>query len=254
MSQQYLKGKTAIVTGAGKPNGIGAASAMALAGQGANVLIHYNSSAGPAEEVVSKIKSLGVQAVAVKADASTADFGKTLVDAALKAFNTDTIDIIVNNAGFAAPNVEGIKSVGFDEWDTTFQINVRGPFVLIQAALPYMKEGGRVINIGSIISRLGSWMLPVYCASKGALTSMTVAIAEELGPKGITANVVSPGPIATDLSMEGSPIGTRLRNNQHIKREGKATEVAETVLFIASPGASYISGQVIHVDGGIAFP
>ncbi|OCT50972.1 short-chain dehydrogenase/reductase SDR [Cladophialophora carrionii] len=152
MSQQYLRGKTAIVTGAGKPNGIGAASAVALAGQGANVLIHYNSSAGPAEAVVSKIKGLGVQAAAVKADASSADFGKTLVDAALKSFNTKTIDIIVNNAGYAAPNVEGIKSVGFDEWDTTFRINVRGPFDLIQAALPYMREGGRVINIGSIAS------------------------------------------------------------------------------------------------------
>jgi NAD(P)-dependent dehydrogenase (short-subunit alcohol dehydrogenase family) len=129
------------------------------------VLIHYNSSAGPAEEVVGKIKGLGVQAVAVKADASTADFGKTLVDAALKSFNTDTIDIIVNNAGYAAPNVEGIKSVGFDEWDTTFRINVRGPFVLIQAALPYMKEGGRVINIGSIASppasiQFTSWPTP----------------------------------------------------------------------------------------------
>ncbi len=190
----------------------------------------------------------------MKADASAADFGKVLVEAALKSFNTKTIDIIINNAGFATPNVEGIKSISFDEWNKTFEINVRGPFVLIQAALPYMKEGGRIINVGSIISRLGSWMLPVYCASKGALTSMTVAISEELGPKGITANMVSPGPIATDLSMEGTPIGARLRNNQHIKREGTPNEIGETALFLASPGASYITGQVIHVDGGIAFP
>lgn len=201
-----------------------------------------------------KLQSFGVMAAAAKADASSTDFGKTLVDATLKAFNTKTIDIIVNNAGYATPSFEGIKTVGVDEWDNVFRINVRGPFLLIQEALPYMKEGGRVINVGSVISRLGSLMLAVYGASKGALNSMTVAISEELGAKGITANVVSPGPIATDLSMDGSPIAVRLRNNQHIKREGTANEIAKTILFLASPGASYITGQVIAVDGGIAFP
>ncbi|KAI1618737.1 hypothetical protein EDD37DRAFT_280443 [Exophiala viscosa] len=254
MAQQYLKGKVAIVTGAGKLNGIGAQSAIALAEQGANLAIHYNSSAAPAEEVVTKLRSLGVQAVAIQADASSIDFGKVLVDATLKAFNTQTIDIIVNNAGTAVLNAEGIKSVGAEDWDPVFHVNVRAPFLLIQAALPYLKEGGRIINVSSIIARLGSLMLPVYGASKGALNALTIAMSEELGPKGITINVVAPGPIKTDLSMEGSPIAVRLRNNQHIKREGTAREVAETILFIASPGASYITGQLIGVDGGIGFP
>ncbi|KAK5399394.1 hypothetical protein LTR20_008572 [Exophiala xenobiotica] len=254
MAQQYLKGKIAIVTGAGKPNGIGAASAIALAEQGADVAIHYNSSAGPAEEVVAKLKGLGVRAVAIKADAGAADFGKVLVDGTLKAFGTQSIDIIVNNAGTAVVNPEGIASVGVEDWDTVFHVNVRGPFMLIQAALPYMKAGGRIINVSSVIARLGSFMLPVYGASKGALTAMTIAMSEELGPKGITINTVAPGPMGTDLSMEGTPIGARLRNNQHIKREGTAKEVADTVLFMASPSASYITGQLIGVDGGISFP
>lgn len=218
------------------------------------MVIQYNSSAAAAEETVTKLRSLGVQAAAVKADASSPDFGKVLVDATLKAFKTNTIDILVNNAGTAVLNGEGISSVGLDDWDNVFHVNVRGPFLLIQAALPYMKEGGRIVNVSSIIARLGSMMLPVYGASKGAVNAMTIALSEELGPKGITINIVAPGPIKTDLSMEGSPIAVRLRNNQHIKREGTAKEVADTILFVASPGASYITGQLIGVDGGIGFP
>jgi len=254
MASKYLQGKTAIVTGAGKLTGIGAACAIAFAEQGANIVIHYSSSAGPAQDVVAKLKSLGVQAVAVQADAVAPDFGKKLVDAALKEFKTETIDIIVNNAGTALLHEKGIESVKFEDWDAIFHVNVRGPFTLIQAALPYMKSGGRIINISSVIARLGSYMLPVYGASKGALNAMTIAMADELGAKGITVNIVAPGPIKTDLSMEGSEIAKRLRNNQHIKREGTPREVAETVLFMASPGSSYITGQLIPVDGGIGFP
>ena len=131
--------------------------------------------------------------------------------------------------------------------------------MLIQASLPYMKEGGRIINISSIIAKLGSYKLPVYGASKGALNSMTVAMAEELGPRGITINIVAPGPIkiepiTTDLSMEETPIAKRLVSNQHIKRVGTTKEVADVVLFMASPSSSYITGQLIPVDGGIGWP
>ncbi|KAJ4300029.1 hypothetical protein N0V90_005278 [Kalmusia sp. IMI 367209] len=248
-----LSGKTAIVTGSSKLSGIGAATAIALAEQGANIVVHYATSQEGANTVVEKLKGLGVKAVAIQSDASSASFGTKLVQDALAALNTSTIDIIVNNAGVAAVH-PGIADVDFGSWDTIFHANVRAPFLLIQAALPYMKTGGRIINIGSIVAKMGNKMLTVYSASKGALTTMSVSMAEELGAKGITINVVAPGPIATEMSMKGSPIFEKLQNNAHIKREGETQEVASAVAWLASPNAGYITGQLIPVDGGIGWP
>ena len=215
--------------------------------------MHYSSSVGPAQEVVAKVTSLGVKSVAIQADASAKDFGTTIVEATLKAFDTTNIDIIVNNAGTAAVH-QGIANVPFEAWDEILNINVRAPFSLIQAGLPHMKEGGRIINVGSVITRFGHEWLAVYGASKGALNAMSVAIAQELGAKGITVNVVAPGPISTDLSMKGSPIYDKLMNNAHIKREGTPREIAEAIRFLTQPGAGYITGQIVAVDGGIHMP
>ncbi|KAL1853763.1 hypothetical protein Plec18167_005028 [Paecilomyces lecythidis] len=251
--EQYLSGKVAIVTGSSKLNGIGAASAIELAKHGADVLIHYNSNKAPAEQVVDKIKSFGVKVASVQADAASPDFGQVLVEAALKAFDVRTIDIIVNNAAHGIGHPE-VAQVPVDAWDEVFHVNVRAPFLLIQAALPYMKSGGRIVNVSSIVSKIGSKMLAVYGSSKGALNAMSTALAEELGPRNITINVVSPGPITTDMDVSNTPIATRLEANQHLKRFGTAEEVAAVVLFLSSPSSSYITGQNLYVDGGINLP
>ncbi|KAF4450048.1 hypothetical protein F53441_6753 [Fusarium austroafricanum] len=252
-SEKFLAGKTAIVTGSSKLNGIGAATALALAKHGANIVVHYATSAESAKKVVAQIQELGVKAIAAKADASSESFGTDLVRAALDGLKTETIDIVVNNAGVAVWHPE-IAAVDTESWDKAFHANVRGPFLLIQASLPHMPRGGRIVNVGSIASKLGIPALTIYGASKAAVNYMSTSMAGELAGKGITINVVSPGPVATDMSMEGSPIGEKLRSHQSIAREGEPDEIAQVISFMASPASSFITGQVIPVDGGIYMP
>ena len=269
MAAKTLNGKTAIVTGSGKLNGIGAATAIALAKQGASVsnsnppifsrisdmeqiFIHYNTSTAKAAEVVAHITSLGVKCASCQADASSPEFGKILVSAALSAFETDTIDFIVNNAAAAMAHFD-LSDILPDDFDTIFRCIVRAPFLLIQAALPYLKSDARIVNVSSIIARLGSQYVLIYGASKGALNALTPALADHLGEKGITINTVAPGPIDTDLSAKEYPMGRMLEMRQSIKREATAREAADVIAFFCSPAASFVTGQLVHCDGGINF-
>jgi len=247
-------GKLAIITGSSKQNGIGFATAVALAERGADIVLHYNSNRVAAEESLAKIRALGVKVIAVQGDAGKMSFGDDIVQPTLKAFPGRKIDILVNNAGHATFQ-ESVEKASAAEFDSIFHANVRGPLLLLQASLPHLAApGSRVINIGSVVARNGTRFANLYSASKGALNTMTLGWAEELGPKGITVNVVSPGPIQTDYAApEDHPLSQKFRWEQYIKRNGTPEEVANVILFAASAGSSFVSGQVLAVDGGLSY-
>ncbi|KAL7905802.1 hypothetical protein GGI35DRAFT_459398 [Trichoderma velutinum] len=249
-----FKGKLAIITGASKLNGIGYATASILAKGGADIAIHYNSNKAAAEEVLAKIKELGVQAIAVQSNAGSITFGDDIVNATVAAFPGRKIDIIINNAGHATFQ-ESTSKAPIEEFDALFHPNVRGPHLLIRAALPHLASpGGRIVNIGTVVSRTGTQFASLYSASKAALNTLTLAWAEELGEKGITVNVVSPGPIATDYAApEDHELTAKFRAQQYTKRNGTAEEVANAIVFAVSPGASFMTGQVLGIDGGLSY-
>ncbi|KAJ5804890.1 hypothetical protein N7474_010777 [Penicillium riverlandense] len=254
MSLQEFKGKLAIVTGGSKQNGIGFATAFALAKAGADIVLHYNSNKEAAEHSATKIRELGVRVAVVQGDAGSLSFGDDIVRATVEAFPGRQIDIIINNAGHATFQ-EGAEMAVVEEFDALFHPNVRGPHLLVRAALPHLASpGGRIVNVGSVIARTGAKQAALYSSTKGALNSLTLAWAEELGERGITVNVVAPGPIDTDYAPPEEHVLTKkFRAQQYIKRNGSTEEVANVIVFAASSGASFVSGQVLGVDGGLSY-
>lgn len=241
-----LIGKRALVTGASR--GIGAAIALELADRGADVAITYAGSAERAAAVVRSIEQKGRKAIAIQADSADPTAIKRSIDETVSALGG--LDILVNNAAIAHYNL--IADISVDQIDEMLKVNVRGPILAAQAAIPYLKKGGRIISIGSagadrIVGDPGS----VYYMTKSALQSMTRGLARELGSRDITVNLVQPGSTNTDMNPADGEFSDWQRSLMPLGRYGEPTDVAAAVAFLASPAAKQISGVILNVDGGL---
>jgi 3-oxoacyl-[acyl-carrier protein] reductase len=235
-------GKVALVTGGSR--GIGAAIAVRLAELGADVAITYRNDPG---DVVDRVKGLGRRVVAVRADSGDPEAVAGAVEEAVAVLGR--LDVLVNNAGefIVAP----VEELGVADFDRTFDVNVRAAFVAVKAALPHLGAGGRVICIGSnVAERVVFPGFSLYAASKAALVGLTKALARELGPSGITVNLVHPGATDTDLNPADGPGADTIRSFTAVGRYGQPPEIASAVAYLASADAHYITGTQLHVDGG----
>jgi 3-oxoacyl-[acyl-carrier protein] reductase len=248
MSKQ-LAGKVALVTGGSR--GIGAATARALADEGATVAISYSASADKAEALVAELEGKGVRAAAFKADQADSAQVDGLVKAVVKRFGR--LDILVNNAGVFVSGAVDDPSADVRQFDRQFAINVGGVAAAVRAAAKVMGQGGRIISVGSILGAHVPFAgLADYSATKGAVALYTRGWARDLGPKGITVNAIQPGPIDTDMNPADRDSAAPQKAATALGRYGKPEEVAAAIVFLASPGASYITGTTLDVDGGMS--
>ncbi|MET9297189.1 3-oxoacyl-ACP reductase family protein [Streptomyces sp. NPDC003077] len=242
-----LKGKVALVTGGSR--GIGEAIVLRLAADGADVAFTYVSRAERAERVVERVKEAGGRARAIQADSADAAAVRASVQETVEYFGR--LDILVNNAGVGVLGpIEGIRG---EDVDRVLDVNVRAPYLASQAAVPHLSSGGRIITIGSCMAERVSFPGgTLYATSKAALTGLTKALARELGGRNITANLVHPGPIDTDMNpADGEGAETQAAGTA-LGAYGQPSDVAATVAHLAGDGGRYITGAAIAVDGGFA--
>jgi 3-oxoacyl-[acyl-carrier protein] reductase len=243
-----LQGKVALVTGASR--GIGRAIALELARQGAKVAVNYAGSEAKANEVVEEIKNMGGEAFAIQADVSNAEAVDQMVKAVLERF--ERIDILVNNAGITRDNL--LMRMKEEEWDDVININLKGVFNCTKAVTrPMMKQRyGRIVNIASIVGISGNPGQANYVAAKAGVIGLTKTAARELASRNITVNAVAPGFITTDMTDRLSEeLKAEMLKQIPLARFGEPEDVAKVVSFLVSDAASYMTGQTLHVDGGM---
>jgi 3-oxoacyl-[acyl-carrier protein] reductase len=242
-----LMGKAALVTGGSR--GIGAAVAVALASSGADVAVTYKSSPEDAAAVVKQIEAAGRRGFAIEADAADAEAMKAAVTRAYDVLGG--LDVFVNNAGVGTMGMIG--EVTLEELDRVLAVNVRGLYVAAQAAAGVLADGGRMIHIGSCIADRNTGPgMSLYAMSKSAVVGLSKGLARDLGARGITSNVVQPGPTDTSMNPADGPFAAVQRSFLALDRFGTVEDVAAAVLYLAGPGGAYVTGTELSVDGGHA--
>ncbi|KEZ50061.1 3-oxoacyl-[acyl-carrier-protein] reductase [Metabacillus indicus] len=240
--------KTALVTGASR--GIGRAIALELARNGINVAVNYAGSEAKANEVVDEIKALGREAFAVQADVSDSESVSAMVKETVERFGR--LDILINNAGITKDNL--LMRMKDSEWDDVININLKGVFLTTKAVTRQMMKQryGRIINIASIVGVSGNPGQANYVAAKAGVIGLTKTAAKELSSRNITVNAIAPGFITTDMTDKlTEDVKNEMLKQIPLARFGEASDIAHTAVFLASEKSSYITGQTIHVDGGM---
>jgi 3-oxoacyl-[acyl-carrier protein] reductase len=244
-----LKGKVAVVTGASK--GIGAGIAKSLAAEGASVVVNYASSKAGAEKVVNAITTAGGKAVAVGGDVSKAAEAQGIIDAAIQ--NYGRLDILVNNSGIY--NFETIETVSEEAFHKQFNTNVLGLLLTTQAALKHLGEGGSIINVGSVVSRITPPGTSIYSGTKGAVDAITGVLSRELGPKQIRVNALNPGMVETEGTHSAGFIGSDFEKGTiaqtPLGRVGQPGDIGSIAVFLASDDSRWLTGERLLAGGGL---